>query len=243
MNPQGWKTYVAAAAAILTGIAALTQGHYAEGASGVIGGFALIGVRGAFAKVIEAILSRKTAPVIAFIGGLLLLGLFTAQPARAQTTELSIGPSIVRVNPHFTRKDFKFNQSTDQVGADISLSHYFKDRNVGFTVDLGFTAKGTNATDSSLGTVAIGPAWKYQNHRVEPFVRVLFGVSRLAATNQQLKFDKSNAGFAVVAGGGVDVALSKRFALRVVQVDYLGTRILGSTVNHARASAGVVVRF
>src|SRR2546425_470131 len=111
-----------------------------------------------------------------FVAVMLALISLCSASAQAQTTELSIGASVVRVNPHFTQKDFKFNQSTDQIGADVSLAHYFKDRNVGFAADLGFTAKGTNATDSSLATVTVGPAWKYQNHRVEPFARVLVGL-------------------------------------------------------------------
>ncbi|MGB8510870.1 MAG: hypothetical protein WCD76_21030 [Pyrinomonadaceae bacterium] len=55
MNPQGWKTYLAAAAAITAGAVAIANGDVAHGLQGVIGGFALIGVRGGIAKVIEAV--------------------------------------------------------------------------------------------------------------------------------------------------------------------------------------------
>jgi hypothetical protein len=41
-------------------------------------------------------------------------------------------------------------------------------------------------------------------------------------------------------GGGVDIALSHRFALRI-QPDYLKTEILGRKQNNFRASAGMVL--
>lgn len=63
---------------------------------------------------------------VLFLVGCSLL-LLSGVPAQAQTksNELSIGAVVVRQNPHFTRADFKYNQSTDQVGADLSLTHYF----------------------------------------------------------------------------------------------------------------------
>jgi len=55
MSVHGWKTYLAAAAAILTGAVAITQGQVQVGISGIIAGMALIGVRGAAAKIITAL--------------------------------------------------------------------------------------------------------------------------------------------------------------------------------------------
>jgi hypothetical protein len=242
MNTQGWKTYLAAAAAILAGIVAVTQGHYAEGASGVIGGLALVGVRGAIAKVIEAILSKQGA--LAFVAGLTLL-MICSLPARAQTknNEATITVIFVRQDPHFTRADFKYNQATDQVGAAVSLTHYFGESAFGLTADVGATAQGRSATDASLVTLVLGPTVKARNRKLAPYAHLLIGVSRLAARNQQLKFDKSKAGLAVIAGGGVDWRLSERFAVRVFQVDFVGTRALGSTVNNARVGAGLVINF
>ncbi|HYX72166.1 MAG TPA: hypothetical protein VE732_05295 [Nitrososphaera sp.] len=54
MNTHGWKTYLAAVAAILTGIVALTNGDYVHGFQGILFGMGLIGIRGGRAKVIEA---------------------------------------------------------------------------------------------------------------------------------------------------------------------------------------------
>jgi len=187
--------------------------------------------------------AAKKVSMLLLVGTLCMLG--SAAPARAQTksNELSIGAVLVRQDPHFSRADFKYNQTTDQVGADVSLTHYFGESAFGVTADVGASVKGRSATDASLVTVAIGPTVKARNRKLEPFARVLIGGARLAARNQQLKFDKTNLGFALLAGGGVDWRVSNRFAVRVIQADFLGTRILGSTVKNARVGAGLVFSF
>ncbi len=52
MNAQGWKTYLAAAAAITAGAVAIVNGDFVHGSQGIIGGLALIGIRGGMAKII-----------------------------------------------------------------------------------------------------------------------------------------------------------------------------------------------
>jgi len=57
-SSHGWKTYLAAAAAIIAGLMGITNGDYVHGLQGVVGGLALIGIRGGIAKVIQAIQQR-----------------------------------------------------------------------------------------------------------------------------------------------------------------------------------------
>ncbi len=63
MSPHGWKTYLAAGAAIIGGLATIVNAnHYQEGFTMIVGGLALIGVRGSVARVIEvlqAILAKR----------------------------------------------------------------------------------------------------------------------------------------------------------------------------------------
>jgi hypothetical protein len=54
-SSHGWKTYLAAAAAITAGAVALANGDVIHGVEGLISGVALIGLRGAAAKIVEAI--------------------------------------------------------------------------------------------------------------------------------------------------------------------------------------------
>jgi hypothetical protein len=55
VQPHGWKTYLAAAAAMVTGISMIANGEVAHGITVAIGGLALIGLRGAAAKIITAL--------------------------------------------------------------------------------------------------------------------------------------------------------------------------------------------
>lgn len=224
----------------------LTMGASALGAIRPQWGIYAVGAAGAINAFTERVHGGASVkPVVALIGGLMLIGL-CGLPARAQakSNEISVGAAITRQNPHFTQADFKYNQSTDQLGADFSATHYFGESAFGVTLDVGASAKGGAATDASLLTAAIGPTVKARSwKKLQPFARVLIGGARFAARNQQLKFDKSNLGFALIAGGGIDWKLSDRFAVRVLQADFLGTRILGSTVKNARVGAGIVLGF
>jgi hypothetical protein len=52
--------------------------------------------------------------------------------------------------------------------------------------------------------------------------------------------------FAWAVGGGVDVSVNERFAVRLFQADYINTRtdgFSGKAVNNARISGGLVFRF
>jgi len=60
---HGWKTYAAAAVAIVSGLVLLKYGHTDQGAQLAIGGLALIGVRSAIAKVIMATIQKNLAPI------------------------------------------------------------------------------------------------------------------------------------------------------------------------------------
>jgi peptidoglycan-associated lipoprotein len=52
--------------------------------------------------------------------------------------------------------------------------------------------------------------------------------------------------FALQVGGGVDIGLSRHFAVRAIQADWLRTQFPNSTINvqnNFRLAAGIVLRF
>jgi opacity protein-like surface antigen len=56
----------------------------------------------------------------------------------------------------------------------------------------------------------------------------------------------SSNSFAMAAGGGVDLMLSHRFAIRMIQADYYYTQFdngVNNRQNNLRIGAGVIVRF
>jgi len=102
-----------------------------------------------------------------------------------------------------------------------------------------------------------GVQWKNRKHRVEPFVRVMGGAlhSRnrisLLITNQNnppsseesFRLENNYTAFALSGGGGLDVRVSRRFAFRVIQFDYItsfsGSRTAGLTAPVSGASGQV----
>jgi hypothetical protein len=53
-------------------------------------------------------------------------------------------------------------------------------------------------------------------------------------------FNFSQTGFALAAGGGLDVKASKRISIRIIQADYNPLFLGGDTINNFRLGAGIV---
>lgn len=91
--------------------------------------------------------------------------------------------------------------------------------------------------DASLHNFLFGPQITLHHGKLSPFVHGLFGLSHGSAGGV------SDSAFAFALGGGLDVKATDRIAIRIGQVDYLGTRFADSTQNNLRFSAGLVFRF
>jgi opacity protein-like surface antigen len=108
----------------------------------------------------------------------------------------------------------------------------------------------------------VGPKFAYRkNEKITPFAHVLFGINRIAV-DQSLTINGqdfthefatetgigrfSDVGFGFIAGGGIDVNVCKRIAIRPIQFDYLmGSHSRGTAdfkLNGMKLSFGVVVR-
>jgi len=113
----------------------------------------------------------------------------------------------------------------------------------------------TSETDSSLHTFLFGPRLSYRKHeRVTVFGHALIGLARnhqdanVTVSDPDLDdlftdFSFTDTNFAAALGGGIDVKLNRRFALRLVQADYLPIRNDSFTLDNARISTGLVIRF
>lgn len=78
--------------------------------------------------------------------------------------------------------------------------------------------------------------------RVFPFVQALAGGEQFSAGITGVGSGSSSA-FAMAAGGGADVTLTRHFSLRAIQADYLLTRFNGASQNNFRLQTGLVWRF
>jgi len=130
-------------------------------------------------------------------------------------------------------------------GWNASASGFFT-RNLGVTADF----SGSYGTPSVLGvgvktnfyTFLFGPTVRVPNSsRLTPFAHVLFGGGRLSGS--AFGVSASSTDFTWAAGGGVDVNLSRNFAIRMGQADFLQTRVAGSSQNNFRYSTGIVLKF
>ena len=96
-------------------------------------------------------------------------------------------------------------------------------------------------------TFLFGPRinFRHFDHFV-PFIEVMFGAAHAGA---QLTGDTSQSTFALAAGGGVDVVLTKYLAWRFFEADYLMTNFTGPLVNpegrqnNFRIGSGLVIRW
>jgi peptidoglycan-associated lipoprotein len=83
-----------------------------------------------------------------------------------------------------------------------------------------------------------------RRHKPQPFGQVLVGVAHAGGIEAGVG-DGTNK-FAARVGGGIDVPLGSRFAIRVIQIDYFPTTFANATNDHQNnlmISAGIVYRW
>jgi opacity protein-like surface antigen len=82
-----------------------------------------------------------------------------------------------------------------------------------------------------------GPRFSLRGERATVFGQALFGGATLGGDGESIN------GFAMGFGGGVDVNVSDRFAVRVVQFDWIPTRFEGVWNNNTvRFGFGIVIK-
>lgn len=86
-----------------------------------------------------------------------------------------------------------------------------------------------------------GPRYTFRRDKCSPFVHALIGTSRGELFSLQMR-DTRFSHFTYGIGGGVDVPIRPRIALRILQLDYVHSSISPLGENNIRGSAGVVFR-
>ena len=201
---------------------------------------------------------RKIIAVLAAVPLFALVASATDVPKM----ETFLGYNFVRFNPNSG-----YIPSFNANGGGGQFVYNFN-KWVGGVVDLGAVTKGTlNGfnVDSTVVNFVAGPRFTYHNHsRFIPFGQVLFGGAYATASAQiglpnggvlppgivipppiTARINASNTGFAMFAGGGLDIRVNKHIAFRPIGADYYLTRLpsllTGNTSNrnNFRYSAGV----
>jgi len=101
---------------------------------------------------------------------------------------------------------------------------------------------GTRNVNTSVYTYLLGPRVSYRASQYTAFGHFLAGGARLKVEGS------TNTQFAMAIGGGVDINLTDRFAIRAGQFDYLPINsdlpVSGSSwLQNFRYQAGVVIKF
>ena len=134
--------------------------------------------------------------------------------------------------------------------ADVSGHYHSKDL---------FVSQGSSSavvkSNLSLHMFRFGPQFTMRSGKAAPFVHALFGAANAKVTgglqvgSANFSVSNSSTDFAAAVGGGVDIDVTDRFAVRAVQVDYSyfrnGSAVFGpgGSTNGVRISGGVVFRF
>ena len=130
----------------------------------------------------------------------------------------------------------------DAVGIQGSV-HFNLSPHFGFTVDLAHhqEIRGSKFQQTQF---LLGPRLTARNKRVTASAHGLLGlVNRCREISRFITSDvcgDHNFGFGMGLGGGVDIKVSRRWAVRLPQADYLPTRLGGSWQKNIRISVGLV---
>jgi peptidoglycan-associated lipoprotein len=149
------------------------------------------------------------------------------------------------------------NPTFFQQGGSVELSAQTY-RGLGIAANITGTNVG-NAANSGVGltmvTTTFGPryTWYRPGHGGGKKSLAIFGKALIGESHGFNSYFPTLSGsltdynsFALQVGGGVDIGLSRRFAIRVIQADWLRTQFPNSTTNvqnNLRLGAGVVLRW
>jgi outer membrane immunogenic protein len=103
--------------------------------------------------------------------------------------------------------------------------------------------------DLTLTSFLAGPRYRWTvARRLSPFVQLLLGGAHASGTLAPgaSGIAGSSSAFAMIAGGGLDIGLTRHIALRAFEADYYLTRFdngVNDHQNNLRIAAGVTLRF
>jgi hypothetical protein len=194
---------------------------------------------------------------------LLTAGTVLAQDNTFPKIETSPAFMFIRTPTSFTAPNgTKFNESFNCAGGGGTFAYNFTSL-LGIAADLGgckYFGETIPALSSKVSgndfTFMFGPRFTFRSASAfRPFFEVNFGGNRLSLSCNSgtpcsgITYTKD--AFALTAGGGFDIKLSKRFALRLIQAEYLYTRFGNScqfalcsdnnNQNSFRLKSGIVV--
>lgn len=152
-----------------------------------------------------------------------------AQSENNPAVEVFGGPSILRNGA--TAPNFSL------YGGWQAQASFNFNRNFGLTTDFGGQYRNVLGVRAQQYEYLFGPRVMLRGHRATLFAHGLVGANTFHAAGA------STHGFAAGVGGGLDYNVGNRFAIRVIQADYLRTRLSNEWFHDARIGVGIVLKF
>ena len=197
------------------------------------------------------------------LAGFLLLTAGTALAQQDYPT-IETAPAFMYIR---TASPFQGANDFNCVGGGGTFAYNFS-KYLGMAADLG-GCKVLNQNDTIIGSQLNGNEFTYvfgprvtlrNNSKFQPFFEVNFGGTRISVSCKNSAENCVNASggntytknaFAMTAGGGFDFKLSNKFAIRLVQAEYLYTRFgnncgfnfcnSNNSQNSFRLKSGIVI--
>jgi opacity protein-like surface antigen len=194
--------------------------------------------------------------------GLITLGLifgFCAYAADGPQADVFLGYSFLRYNSAQTIPAFTANGGIGTFGWNFT-------RHIGLEAEFGGYHNGNvnnHQFDTTTFSYLFGPRLSWgRTKTIDPYVHVLFGgqsahtsICCVGGVPGGTRFSADQNNFAMAAGGGLDIKISRRLLLRPIQLDYYLTRFEAPNLsnptgptsnrnqNNLRFAAGVAFNF
>jgi opacity protein-like surface antigen len=193
------------------------------------------------------------------IGSVLLFSFAAMAEDEAPRMETFLGYTFTRANSATNIPAFSANGGSGQFVLNFN-------KWLGAVADMGAVHNGNIqgiSLDSTVANFLLGPRVAFRKSRVTPYFQTLFGgvyattstaVPELGLTDNlpvgfNLRATRSQTVFAMTAGGGLDIKISKHVSFRPVQIEYFLTRLhdyrsaTDNNQNNIRYSAGFNFNF
>jgi len=142
-------------------------------------------------------------------------------------------------------------------GGNAALALHLRRSSFAVVADLGVAHSGSAASidttrySLTLSTFTAGLRYqpRFRGGSLQPFVEVLAGLVHSSGTlveGQDNVASNAGAAFAGLAGGGLDLRINRRLSLRLIEANYLATKIdngVNDHQNNLRLNTGIVFHF
>ena len=112
-----------------------------------------------------------------------------------------------------------------------------------FSGHYGSEQDGSVRINQDAHSFLFGPRVSHRGKRFTPFAYAVFGATRFHESAVVLgqRLSASDTGFSSAYGGGLDLKVTDRLAIRTFQLDYFRPNFFGEAHNRGRLAFGVIV--